>query len=908
MSLTDLLQSWRSEPTIVHNVTAWRTLPARPAQTAPFPDALHPALAAPLRQQGIEVLYSHQSEAWAHVQAGRHPVIVTGTASGKTLAYNLPVLHHLLVDADARALYLFPTKALAHDQRNNLSQFAATLAVHKGLPRSIGHSQFIIHNYDGDTPQSQRPTIRDNARIVLSNPDMLHMGILPHHTRWAKFFRHLRFVVLDEMHVYRGVFGSHVANVLRRLQRIISFYQGTEQSEKMMMGGHPPSPPACGAILDAEVPMNSPIQNPKSKIQNVQFILTSATIANPAELAERLIEQPVALINHDGAARGAKHFLIYNPPVVNAELGIRRGVLQESVRLAADLLHHQLQTIIFGRTRRTVELLLTYLRETQPTETKKTGQPTNQPTNNQTNHSAHSTNSIRAYRSGYLPQQRREIEEGLRSGRVQAVTATSALELGIDIGGLGAAVLAGYPGTIAGTWQQAGRAGRQQDDALALLVTSASPLDQFLAHHPRYFFERSPEAARINPDNLLILLQHLRCAAFELPFTLGENFGRVSSEQVAEFLQFLQDSGDLHRAGSKFFWMADKYPAEQVSLRSVSPASVKLLAATDPDDWTTIGLVDSASAPWMVHPQAIYLHEGQSYHVESLDLEQHVAHLRPVRVDYYTEPVQSTSVNLIEIQGQATVPGGHKQHGEILVTRQVTGYNMVQWFSHERLGSGEVDLPPSDLNTTGYWLSLAGDVVNSLRETGLWSNDRNDYGPNWSEKRNAARARDGYKCQVCGTPEQGRQHDVHHKIPFRRFAHYRQANRLENLVTLCRTCHQRAEAAVKMRSGLTGLATVLGHLAPLFLMCDAHDIGLHPDPQSTLAHGLPAVVIYEVAPGGIGFAEELFNIHAELVARARELVLACGCRDGCPGCVGPAGEDGIGGKRETLALLDKVAG
>ena len=803
MSLANLLQTWRTEPTIARNVVAWRTLPARPAQTAPLPNDLHPVLTDTLRGQGIETLYSHQAEVWAHVQAGRHPVIATGTASGKTLAYNLPVLHRLLRDAATRALYLFPTKALAHDQRTNLTQLQSQLDVSLEEGDNVGGSYppsppacgapspFTIHTYDGDTPQTQRAAIRAHTRIVLSNPDMLHMGILPHHTRWADFFRHLRFVVLDEMHVYRGVFGSHVANVMRRLQRVAQFYGSTPQ-----------------------------------------FILTSATIANPAELAERLIEQPVALVNHDGAARGAKHFLIYNPPVVNAELGIRRGVLQESVRLAADLLHHHLQTIIFGRTRRTVELLLTYLRETQPAEAKPTNPPSNQPANHSSHptNSSNSTNAIRAYRSGYLPQQRREIEEGLRSGRVQAVAATSALELGIDIGGLGAAVLAGYPGTIAGTWQQAGRAGRQQDDALALLVASVSPLDQFLAHHPRYFFERSPEAARINPDNLLILLQHLRCAAFELPFTLGEGFGRVPPEQVAEFLQFLQNSGELHRTGSKFFWMADKYPAEHVSLRSASPASVKLLAATDPDSWATIGLVDSASAPWMVHPQAIYLHEGQSYHVDSLDLEQHVAHLRPARVDYYTEPVQSTTVNLIEMQGQAAVPGGYKQHGEILVTRQVTGYNMVQWFSHERLGSGEVDLPPSDLHTTGYWLSLAEDVVNSLRERGLWSNDHNDYGPNWPEQRNAARARDGYKCQVCGTPEQGRRHDVHHKIPFRRFAHYRQANRLENLVTLCRPCHQRAEAAVKMRSGLTGLGTVLGQLAPLFLMCDAHDIGLHPGP------------------------------------------------------------------------------
>jgi len=863
MSLTDLLQSWRTEPTIIRNVTAWQTRPACPAQTAPLPADLHPALAAALPAQGIAALYSHQAETWAHVQAGRQPVIVTGTASGKTLAYNLPVLHQLLRDDSARALYLFPTKALAHDQRANLTQFTASFTIH--------NSQFIIQNYDGDTPAAQRPTIRAAARIVLTNPDMLHTAILPHHTRWADFLGHLRFVVLDEMHVYRGVFGSHVANVLRRLRRAAQFY-----------GSAP------------------------------QFILTSATIANPAELAERLIEAPVTLVDNDGAARGAKHFIIYNPPVINPELGLRRSVLQESVRLADELLRHNVQTIVFGRTRRTVELLLTYLRDRNTTEPKSeifSNSPHSSHSQNSPNsqNSHNSQNSIRAYRSGYLPRQRREIEQGLRSGQVQAVAATSALELGIDIGGLGAAVLAGYPGTIAGTWQQAGRAGRQQADALAVLVASASPLDQFLAHHPHYFFERSPEAVRINPDNLLILLQHLRCAAFELPFSLGQAFGRVAAGQVAEFLQFLQESGELHQSGQKFFWMADQYPAEQVSLRSASPASVKLLAATAPDQWATIGEVDAASAPWLVHPQAIYLHEGQSYRVEQLDLAQNLAHLHPAKVDYYTEPKQTTTVSLIETQAQAAVPGGHKQHGEILVTRQVTGYNMVQWFSHQQLGSGEVTLPPSDLATTGYWLSLAEVVVNSLREAGLWNNDPNDYGPNWAAQRNAARARDSYRCQMCGAPEQGRQHDVHHKIPFRQFAGYRLANRLENLVTLCRACHQRAETSVQMRSGLAGLAAVLGQLAPLFLMCDAHDIGLHAEPQSPLAAGLPVVVIYEMAAGGIGFAEALFNLHGQLMAHARELVSACACADGCPSCVGPAGEDGRGGKRETLALLQLIS-
>ncbi|HEX9074481.1 MAG TPA: DEAD/DEAH box helicase, partial [Anaerolineae bacterium] len=485
MKLADLLSAWRADPAVASNIAAWRTLPARPAQLVPFPDDLHPALAEWLRGRGISALYSHQAAAWAHAQAGKHLVVVTGTASGKTLCYNLPVLNRILCDPDSRALYLFPTKALAQDQVANLAEDGSQSPM---LGRSLR-----VAAYDGDTPADTRPSIRANARIVITNPDMVHTGILPHHTLWADFFRHLQFVVVDEMHAYRGVFGSHVANVLRRLKRVASFY-GT-----------------------------SP-----------QFILTSATIANPAELAERLVEEKVAVVDEDGAAKGQKHFLIYNPPVVNRALGIRRSALLESVRLAQGLMNYGIQTIVFARARRTVELILRYL--SNPAQ----------------------DGQVRGYRSGYLPSQRREIERGLRQGDVRAVVATNALELGIDIGGMGAAVLVGYPGTVAATWQQAGRAGRGEETSLSVLVATADPLDQFLAHHPDYFFERSPERALANPDNLLILLQHLRCASFELPFRTGERFGRVDPSRVGEFLQFLVETGLVHHSGDKYFWMADQ--------------------------------------------------------------------------------------------------------------------------------------------------------------------------------------------------------------------------------------------------------------------------------------------------------------------------------------------------------------
>ena len=860
MTLSTLLNLWRTNP----NIVAWRTFPARPAQTAPFPVDLHPALVETLQAQGIDALYTHQATTWQHLQAGRHPVIVTGTASGKTLCYNLPVLNHLLMDSEARALYLFPTKALAHDQAEALRRFVSALqngpagdkpGTTSGAQAAISTSPSPISPavYDGDTPTHTRPLIRQNARLVLTNPDMLHTGILPHHTRWAGLFRQLRFVVIDELHIYRGVFGSHVANVIRRLKRVARFYNAAPQ-----------------------------------------FILTSATIANPVELAGRLIEEPVVRVDNDGAVKGTRHFLIYNPPLIDRDLGLRRSALQESVRLTKDLLEHNLQTIVFGRARRTVELILRYLRA-----------ELDSPDANLAEGEEPAGGQIRAYRSGYLPRQRREIEQGLRQGQVRAVIATNALELGIDIGGLEAAVLAGYPGAIAATWQQAGRAGRGRHSSLVVLIASAGLLDQFLARHPDYFFERSPEQALINPDNLLILLQHVRCAAFELPFQRGENLGSVAGEHLLEFLEFLRAAGELHQSGDKYFWMADHYPAQAVSLRSASPDRV-LLQAGEAEHWQTIGEVDRASAPWLVHPQAIYLHEGQTYRVEALDLEQNIARLHPADPDYYTEPKLETTVQLIEVLNRAETQGATRAYGEIMVTTQLVGYHQLRWFTHERLASAEILLPPAELTTTGYWLALLSQTVDHLRDQGLWRSDPNDYGPDWPKLRRQVRARDGYRCQMCGAPEKERAHDVHHKIPFRAFGSAQAANHLANLMTLCRPCHRRAELAVRIRSGLAGLAFVLRQLAPLFLMCDAHDIAVHADPKSPLAEGRPAVIIYDLAPGGIGFSERLFVFHDRLIAQAYDLVVACECADGCPSCVGPAAEQGQGGKRETRAILEAL--
>lgn len=831
-----LLDLWSREPTVSENVVEWRVEPERSAEYAPFPIDFNPDLRAFLEYKGIDQLYAHQAASWQEAKTGRNVVIVTGTASGKTLCYNLPVLDSALRDPNSRALYIFPTKALTQDQYQGLAE-ASNFFARSGfsVPAAV---------YDGDTPQANRPAIRSKARLILTNPDMIHTGILPHHTRWAEFFRNLRAVVIDEIHVYRGVFGSHVANVIRRLKRVAAFY-----------GAFP------------------------------QFYLTSATIANPGQLSERMIELPVAVVDQDGSPRGRRHFLLYNPPIVNTELSLRASAMQESIRLTSDLLDLDVQTLLFCRTRRAVEKTLMYLQQSR----------------------ADSTGELRSYRSGYLPGERREIERSLRKGTARAVVATNALELGIDIGSMDAVVLVGYPGTIASTRQQAGRAGRKQGSSLAVLVASMSPLDQFLMQHPEFLFDRSPEQALINPDNLLILIQHLRCAAFELPFRPGEPFGRVPADLLTSLLELLAQSGEMRISGGKVFWTSDRYPSEAVSLRSSSPNTVALQVFTQAGP-RVIGEVDNESALWMVHPQAIYLHGGLTYEVEDLDLENSTARLKPTEVDYYTDPRKTVEIEKLAETRSEPVCGGSRHFGEVLVTTQVTGYRRVRWFTNEILGEGDLDLPATSLRTTGYWLVLDPETVDRLRQAGYWNSDPNKYGPNWTQMRRLALQRDGNTCQSCGSPERDRPMHVHHKVPFRSFTSYIEANQLENLITLCPNCHNRVELAVKIRSGLAGLGYVLHNLAPLFLMCDVSDLGAQVDPLSPVADKQPAVVLYDMVPAGIGLSDAVYDLHDELIRRAYELVTRCGCTSGCPSCVGPAGPNGTGGKEETIALLAALCG
>jgi DEAD/DEAH box helicase domain-containing protein len=634
-------------------VTAVRRLPARSAQFGPEVEGLDERLWRVLQERGIEGLYTHQAAAIEHALSRRNVVITTPTASGKTLCYNAPVLSAVLRDPSTRALYLFPTKALAQDQLAELHALSDQLSRRNDL--EIG-----VFTYDGDTPQDARRAIRGRAHIVLSNPDMVHSGILPHHPRWAKLFENLQFVIIDELHAYRGVFGSHLTNVLRRLRRICRHY-----------GSNP------------------------------AFICSSATIANPRELAEALVEQPFELVSESGAPRGEKWFLFVNPPVVNQQLGIRRSYLAETRRLAAEFLKRRLQVIVFAQSRLTTEILTTYLKDDFE------GPPGTR-------------DQIRGYRGGYLPQRRREIEKGLREGSVRAVVSTNALELGIDIGALDACVMAGYPGTIAATWQRAGRAGRRSSRSAAVLVASSAPLDQFVVRNPSYFFDAAPEHALINPDNLHILVDHVKCAAFELPFTTSEQYGRHNLQEV---LAVLEESGFVHRTDAGdggdgiWQWTNESYPADAVSLRSVSSDNFVVVDTTQGAD--VIGETSFTSGPATLHEKAIYLVEGVLYQVEKLDFDGRKAYVRRIDCDYYTDAITYTKITVLEAFASVAT----RSHGEVHVSFRVVGFKKIKFYTNENVGSGELDLPEQQMHTTAYWLTIPARVIAALP---FASDDRRD--------------------------------------------------------------------------------------------------------------------------------------------------------------------------------------
>ena len=624
-------------------ITLDHILPAASAGFTPLPTDLHPELVTALAGRGIERLYSHQAQAYEAVRKGRHLVVVTPTASGKTLCYNLPVLQKLLANPEKRALYVYPTKALAQDQLAELS------ALKHGLPIDLH-----VDTYDGDTSPGRRSAIREGGHVVMTNPDMLHTGLLPHHTRWRRLFSSLEFVVIDELHTYRGLFGSQVANVIRRLKRICAFY-----------GSHP------------------------------LFICASATIRNPLELAQRLLEEEnIELVDRSGAPRGERRLIFYNPPLVNRELGVRRSSMLEARRIASPWIRSGVQTIVFCRSRLQVEVMLSYLRQ-------------------ELDPRLDTSRRVRGYRAGYLPLHRREIEAGLRSGEINGVVSTNALELGIDIGSLQAAVLVGYPGTIASTWQQLGRAGRKSG-SVGVFVASSSPLDQFIVRHPEYFLGTDPEEGLIDPDNLLLLAGHLQAGLFELPFEDDERLGRAD---VRELLQLFEDDGSATRSGGRWFWSRQAFPAEEVHLRRILADNVVIIDTSHPRP-QVIGEMDQFTAPVLLHEEAVYLHEGAQYHVDRLDWDEKKAYVRPVQVDYYTDALASVTVQVLDTFAGPEGDGLTRNHGEVKITSLASMFKKIRFHTHENIGAGPIHLPEQTLHTTGYWITVDEHLWESLgRET-----------------------------------------------------------------------------------------------------------------------------------------------------------------------------------------------
>ena len=733
------------------DITLDHTIPASLATFAPLPSDLRPELASALARRGVERLYSHQAEAYDAVRHGHHLVVVTPTASGKTLCYNLPVLQRLLENPERRALYVYPTKALAQDQLAELGALAS------GLPIEVR-----VDTYDGDTPPGRRTAIREGGHVVMTNPDMLHTGLLPHHTRWRRLFSSLEFVVIDELHTYRGLFGSQVANVIRRLKRICAFY-----------GSHP------------------------------KFICASATIRNPLELASRLLEEEdIALVDRNGAPRGERRLIFYNPPLVNRALGIRRSSMLEARRIASPWIRSGVQTIVFCRSRLQVEVMLSYLREDLAPR-------------------LDASKRVRGYRAGYLPLHRREIEAGLRAGEITAVVSTNALELGIDIGSLQCAVLVGYPGTIASTWQQLGRAGRRSG-SVGVFVASSSPLDQFIVRHPEYFLGTDPEEGLIDPNNLLLLAAHLQAGLFELPFMDGE---RLGSADVQELLRLFEEDGSATRSAGRWFWSRQAFPAEEVHLRRILADNVVIIDTSKPRP-QVIGEMDQFTAPVLLHEEAVYLHEGAQFHVDRLDWDEKKAYVRPVQVDYYTDALASVTVQVLDTFDGAVSEGLSKSHGEVKITSLASMFKKIRFHTHENIGAGPIHLPEQTLHTTGYWITV---------DPGLWASLGKE----------------------------------------------------------------------TLEAGLQGMAHSLRHVASLRLMCDPRDLGSVAEVRSITTQ-MPTVTVFEVYPGGVGFAARLYELHRELLEDASALVRDCPCEAGCPSCIGPL-HLVEGAKEACLRLLSASA-
>lgn len=742
-------------------ITGQLVIPAQEGRYADFPRDLDGRLRKALAARGVARLYSHQREAWEAIRAGRHTVIVTPTASGKTLCYNLPVLQAALTER-AKALYLFPTKALSQDQVAEILEL-----------NEAGALGVCAYTFDGDTPGDARKAVRTRGDIVVSTPDMLHQGILPHHTKWAQFFENLRYVVIDEMHTYRGVFGSHVANVIRRLRRVCRFYN------------------------------SDPV-----------FVLCSATIANPAELATQLIGAPVHAITESGAPQGERNLLLWNPPMVNPDLGLRASARSQTTRIARLAVKSGLKTIVFAQTRLMVEVLTKYLKDVFDRDPRRPPR-------------------VSAYRGGYLPTERRATEKKMRAGNIDCVIATSALELGVDIGALDVCVLNGYPGTIAGTWQRLGRAGRRNRPSLGVLVATSEPLDQYIVRNPEFFLGASPEHARIAPDQLLILLDHIRCAAFELPFKDGERFG---GEDLREMLAYLEEEGILHHEGSQWHWMADSYPANSVSLRSVAEGNFVVIDITDGKQ-DVIAEVDYSGAPMTLYEGAIYMIQANPYQVEKLDWEGRKAFVRRTQADYYTDAIDYTRLKILERFEEDARPASFIGRGEVHLVRRVAGYKKIRYYTHENVGYGNINLPDQEMHTTAVWWQVHPERLEQA------------FPNRWQ-------ALDGFL---------GAAYAMHF---------------VAGLLTM-------SEPHDLGRAVGDGDATWFATVGPHGRGQMRNAAGEALDGESLAQQFKPTVFLYDNYPGGVGLSTPLYDLRREVVSRAHDLVSACGCKYGCPACVGP---------------------
>lgn len=751
-------------------------IPAKEASYASFPSAIDERVSGVYHARGVTMLYSHQAQAIDRALAGRDVVVATPTASGKTLVYNVLTLNALLSDSSAKSLYLFPTKALSQDQ------LAELFDINKALGEPFG-----LYTYDGDTPQSMRKSIRKQAHIVLSNPYMLHSGILPHHTKWASLFRNLRYVIIDELHYYTGVFGSHMANIIRRLQRICAFY-----------GSRP------------------------------IFVMSSATISNPGELAQRMIGRETVTVLESGAPSGKKYLAFVNPPLVNRQLGIRRSYLSLVRELSARLLNLGLSVITFANSRLTVEVLVKYLKSDCEKRVDQSG-------------------LVRGYRGGYLPKLRREIEKGLRDGSIRGVVSTNALELGIDIGGLDAVVLASYPGSVASTWQRIGRAGRRAGDSLGILVCSSSPIDQFIAGTPAYFTGRPPESGRINPDNLSILVDHIKCAAFELPFVRDEAFG---SGDCLEILSYLQEQGILHYKDNRWFWTEEGYPADAVSITRVSSDNFVVVDRTGAEQ--VIAEVDFSSALETLHPKAIYILEGEQYVVQELDFENRKAYVQESNADYYTDAISYTKVTVLDCFDETRRNDFCLSMGDVHVFSQVVGFKKLKFYTNENVGAGDLQLPQREMHTSALWMTIAEEVLDAL--------DMPD------EDKVDAVSGLGYLMRYMAA-----------------------------IMLLCDV----RDLGVAMEDSTTNL--------PLKSQArKSAEIG-HFD-ETGARHFAPNIYLFDNYPNGVGLSEGLYERIDELLLNTLAAIKNCSCRNGCPSCVGPAARSGSRHKEGALYLTRLLTG